>query len=596
LFAGAVVLGFCISSYIYLSVSEYAQYSMRGGGTTGAPGGLAYDYATNWSWHPGELVTLLIPGFYGMKSDYYWGPMIPWTNSSVYAGLAPVLFGILALVYRRTRFVIFLGLVLLAMVLVSFGNNFSLLYTPLFSYLPYFNKFRAPEQILHLLPFVAGILAAAGFSALVSARERDSGIDTPRLYRVLLIAGGVIAGLLVIAFLFQNSLLDSLPGSMFLKQGQEEQIQQQYGARAPRVIAQLRQARFEIFWKDYVKFSLLAAALCALCAAWVKGRIREWTFSAALIVLVIIDLSLVASRYIEPKPSQDLVQSFRPDPTITFLKNQPGLFRVFAGIDPRDPLYMDNTFAYHGLQSITGYSPAKLKIYQTLLDSCMYRGTYPSFPINMNVVNMLNVEFLVVHGRLPEPLFQLVNADQAQRTLTYRNPGALPRAFYAGESFTAAGDGDVFRVLNSQGFDPGRTAVLYKRLPQQISPVDSTHAPRITSYKSREIRIATSAPAPALLVLSEVYYPAGWKAFVDGAETEIYRTDYILRSVLVPGGSHEVVFSFDPPLYRTGWVLTNASWGLVLVCVAAGFWRLRFVRRRTAPPGTGGAPGGSKAG
>jgi len=105
LFAGAVVLGFCISSYIYLSVSEYAQYSMRGGGTTGAPGGLAYDYATNWSWHPGELVTLLIPGFYGMKSDLYWGPMIPWTNSSVYAGLAPVLFGILALVYRRTRFV-----------------------------------------------------------------------------------------------------------------------------------------------------------------------------------------------------------------------------------------------------------------------------------------------------------------------------------------------------------------------------------------------------------------------------------------------------------------------------------------------------------
>ena len=593
LFAGAVVLGFCISSYIYLSVSEYAQYSMRGGGTTGAPGGLAYDYATNWSWHPGELVTLLIPGFYGMKSDLYWGPMIPWTNSSVYAGLAPVLFGILALVYRRTRFVIFLGLVLLAFVLVSFGNNFSLLYSLLFSYLPYFNKFRAPEQILHLLPFVTGILAATGFSALVGARERDSGIDTLKLYRALLIAGGVIAGLLVIALLLQNSLLESLPGSMFLKQGQGEQIQQQYGARAPRVIAQLRQARFEILWKDYVKFSLLAAAFCALCAAWVKGRIREWTFSAALIALVIIDLSLVASRYIDPKPSQDLAQSFRPDPTIAFLKNQPGLFRLFAGIDPRDPLYMDNSFAYHGLQSITGYSPAKLKIYQTLLDSCMYRGIDPSFPVNMNVVDMLNVEYLVVHGRLPEPLFQLVNADQAQRTFTYRNPGALPRAFYAGESFTAANDREVFRVLNSPGFNPGRTAVLYRQLPQQIMPVDSTHVPRITSYKSREIRISTDAPAGTLLVLSEVYYPAGWRAFVDGAETEIYRTDYILRSVFIPGGTHEVVFTFDPPLYRVGWVLTNAAWGLVLVCVAAGVWRVRFTGKRTASPGTKREPGKS---
>ncbi len=575
LFAGALALGFCISSYIYLSVAEYAQYSMRGGGTTGAAGGLAYDYATNWSWHPGELVTLLIPGFFGMKSDYYWGPMIPWTNSSVYVGLVPVLFGAIALVYRRTRFVIFFGCITLVIVLVSFGSNFSLLYQLLFSVLPYFNKFRAPEQILHLLPFVTGVLAATGFSALVEAKERAQGIDTEKLSRVLLIAGGAVAGLLVIALLLQSSLLESLPSSMFSKPEQVAQIQQQYGARAGRVIAQLREARFEIFWKDYVKFSLLAAVLCGLCYAFLKGRIRELTFSAALIALVAIDLSLVASKYIDPKPSQDLAQSFRPSASITYLKNQPGQFRIFAGIDPRDPLYMDNGFAYHGLQSITGYSPAKLKIYQTLLDSCMYRGSDPAFPVNMSVVDMLNVEYLVVHGRLPEPQFQLVNVDQAERTLTYRNPGALPRAFYASEAVTVSGDGDVFRILNSPDFRPGRTAVLYKQLPQAIVPADSARAPRITSFASREIRIASDVSAPALLVLSEVYYPAGWKAFVDGAETEIYRTDYILRSVVVPAGAHEIVFSFDPPMYRAGWVLTHAAWGLVLVCVAAGAWRAR---------------------
>jgi hypothetical protein len=592
LFALALAVGFCISSYIYFSVFEYAQYSMRGGGTTGAPGGLAYDYATNWSWHPGELLTLLIPGFYGMKSDLYWGPMIPWTNSSVYVGLAPILLGAVALVYRRTRFVLFIAVAALVMILVSFGSNFSLLYQLLFSYLPYFNKFRAPEQILHLLPFVTGILAATGLSVLVGARDRDSGVDIQKLSRVLLIAGGAVAALLVAALLFQSSVLETLPASMFTKQDQLEQIQQQYGARAPRVMAQIREARFEIFWKDYVKFSILAALLCGLCAAWLKGRIRELTFSAAVIALVAVDLSLVASKYIDPKPSQDLAQAFRPDASITFLKSQPGQFRLFAGIDPRDPLYMDNSFAYHGLQSITGYSPAKLKIYQTLLDSCMYRGTDPAFPVNMNVLNMLNVQFLVVHGRLPEPMFQLVNVDQAQRALTYRNPAALPRVFYAGEAFTAAGDGEAFRMLNSAGFNPGRTAILYKKLPGQIVPVDSAHAPRIISYKSREIRVTTDAPAPALLVLSEVYYPAGWKAFIDGAETEIYRTDYILRSVLIPAGTHEVVFSFDPPMYRAGWILTNAAWGLALVCVAAGYWRMKTVRRKS-PDTAKGEPVGS---
>ncbi|HTO93719.1 MAG TPA: YfhO family protein [Bacteroidota bacterium] len=582
LFGAALLLGMCIASYIYLSVYEYAQYSMRGGGTTGAAGGLAYDYATNWSWHPGELLTLLIPGFYGMKVEYYWGPMIPWTNSSVYVGLAPLLFGAVALTVRRTPRVIFFGLTALIVVLLSFGNNFSLLYQPLFDYLPFFNKFRSPEQILHMLPFLTGVLGAAGFTAVIALRDEDSSGRARALQRALLVAGGAIGGVLLVALLIQGSLLESLPASMFLKEGQAEMLQRQYGARAPRVIAQLREARFDIFWKDFVKFALLAVAFCGAVVAWLRGRIREWTFGTVVVVLVTIDLALVAGKYIDPKPRQDLEQAFPPDPTIRFLQSQGGLFRIFAGVDPSDPLYMDNGFAYHGLQSVTGYSPAKLKIYQTMLDSCMYRRPDPSFPINMHIVDMLNVEYLVLHARLPEPMFQLVNVDQATRTLTYRNPGALPRAFFVSDVAVAPTDADQFRVLNSPGFDPARTAVLYRPPAAPIAPVDSAHAPRITTYRSREIRIATDAPGAALLVLSEVYYPAGWKAFVDGVETPIERTDYMLRSVLVPGGTHEVVFTFDPPLYRTGWVLSNAAWGVVVLCVAAGLWRHGALRRRLA--------------
>ena len=92
-------------------------------------------------------------------------------------------------------------------------------------------------------------------------------------------------------------------------------------------------------------------------------------------------------------------QQFPPDATVSFLQQQPGLFRVFPlGRN----LFMDNTFAYHGIQSIGGYSPAKLKIYQTMLDSCLYQSTDPTFPINMNIVNMLNTEYLIAQGQLPE--------------------------------------------------------------------------------------------------------------------------------------------------------------------------------------------------
>ena len=577
LFAGGLAVGFAISSYIYLSVYEYAQYSMRGGGTTGATGGLAFDYATNWSWHPGELITLLIPGFYGLKADLYWGPIEPWTNTSVYVGLGPVMFAAIALAYRRTRLTLFFTVTTLLLVLVSFGRNFSLLYDFLFTTLPFFNKFRAPSQLLHLLPFAAGVLAATGYAALQGAPDRGSTLDRAKLARNMLVAGGVLGGLFLIALAVKNGLFDTLAGSMFLKEGEAAEFRQRYGAQAQQAMAQIKKMRFDVFWKDYVKFSLLAVALTGVVYAWLKEKVRARTFATVIVMLVVIDLSLVSSKYIDPQPAATLEQTFSPDATVAFLKKQPGLFRVFP-LGPQ--LFMDNTYAYHGLQSVGGYSPAKLKIYQTMIDSCMYAGPDPAFPLNMNVVNMLNIEYLVAPGALPEGRFELVNADQTRRILTYRNPSRLPRAYFVDTVITAATDGATFGVLNDPAFNPAHIAVLATPLPGPVVSADPAKLPEITSYKSREIRIATDTHGPSLLVLSEVFYPAGWKAFVDGSETEIYRTNYLLRSVLVPAGRHEVFFSFDPRLYALGWTLSNAGWGVAGACVLLGLLGLPAVRKK----------------
>ncbi|MEO8169197.1 MAG: YfhO family protein, partial [bacterium] len=86
--------------------------------------------------------------------------------------------------------------------------------------------------------------------------------------------------------------------------------------------------------------------------------------------------------------------------------------------------------------------------------------------------------------------------------------------------------------------------------------------------------------ATSLLVLSEIYYPAGWEAYIDGAETEIYKTNYILRSVIVPAGSHEVVFKFEPKLYALGYTLTNVAWGVAILCILIGLWQTPAVRKR----------------
>jgi hypothetical protein len=216
-----------------------------------------------------------------------------------------------------------------------------------------------------------------------------------------------------------------------------------------------------------------------------------------------------------------------------------------------------------------------------MIDSCLYEGPDPSFPLNMSVLDMLNVRYLVVQGQLPTNRLELANTDDAERTLTYRNPHALPRTFVVGKAIVAANQTEVFETLNSSSFDPATTAVLEKPLPQPIVPPDSAAA-QILEYKSRRIVVRAHTSTPALLVLSEIYYPAGWKAVLDGQETEIFKTNYILRSVVLPVGSHEVVFTFDPPFYMLGWRLSNAAWAVALLSILIGVWRVEAVRRLLA--------------
>jgi uncharacterized membrane protein YfhO len=78
-----------------------------------------------------------------------------------------------------------------------------------------------------------------------------------------------------------------------------------------------------------------------------------------------------------------------------------------------------------------------------------------------------------------------------------------------------------------------------------------------------------------------VYYPAGWKAYVGDNETTIYRTNAVLRSILVPEGTRRIRFVFDPPVYRAGWIVTNAAWVCVLILVLLGLWRESASRKQT---------------
>lgn len=582
LFLLVLALGIAISAYTYLPAQEYAQYSIRGSGGAGggasATGGLDYDYATNWSFHPFEMMNYLIPSFFGFSDLLYWGWM-PFTESTVYVGIVPLFLAILALIYRRSAgggaLTWFLAIFSCIMLLMSFGRYFPILFNLMFYYFPFFNKFRVPVLILHLMPVMIGALAAFGLTALTGVfspnAAEDGRINIQKLKKGLTVALILIGALLLIGLVANDAVFSSLSGFMFHRADDTARLQP-YGYDRT-VLPQLYRMRFDLLWKDYVKFALIAGASIGLVLLYLNRKMSAATMSFGLVAILLIDLLILDTKFIEPKPPTAMTDAFQPDAVVKFLQGDKSIYRVY----PIGNLFQDNTWMYYGISSVGGYSPAKIKIYQEMIDSI---GLNPGrFPLPMSVLNMLNTKYVVAPGQLPGDQLEQVASDPSRRTVLYRNPHYLQRAYFVDSVIVATSKGQIFAIMNSPSWDSKRSAILEKAPSVQVANPPQAHEStdvRIVKDFSSDIVVQTSCSRPSLLVLSDAYYPAGWKATVDGTETEIYKTNYVIRSVVVPAGAHTVEFTFGPTgTYTLGLWVTNGAWVVTLVMIGIGVAGIR---------------------
>jgi hypothetical protein len=566
----ALAIGFAIYSYEFLPTDQYSKYSIRGGSETGVSKGLDYEYATSWSFHPYESMTYIIPSFFGFGNAYsmeyqgqdlgpylYWGWM-PFTDGPVYIGIIPLLLGIIALIYNRDRLAWFLGLFSILVLFLSFGKFFGVIYDLFFNYFPYFNKFRVPVLILYLIPFTFGLLAANGANFLMGIFSRGSEVNIQKLKKRSIMIGGSVLALLLIGFVAKDSVKSMMAGSMFVRA--DDHLR--YNAQTLTVFKDLR---FEAFWNYFEWFAVMVAAFFGLIAAFINRKIAATTLAFGCIILLALDLYLIDAHFVHPQPQTPPHQESMADPTIQALKAESDttVFRVLplGGLDQASA--SANTMMYNNIQSVEGYSPAKLKIYQDMRDSCFPRN-------NMNVYNMLNVKYLVA---------QQQGQDGSVHTIAQPNPNMLPRAWFVDTAVVSASKAQTFGYLNSPAWNPKSTAILEQALPEKVSSPGASSV-SISSYHSRDMEFKTTSAAAGLLVVSEIYYPAGWKAFVDGKETEIYKTNYILRSVIVPAGQHTVEFKFDPPMYQLGYTLSQSGWGIAVIVILWGLSKNPWVRQR----------------
>ena len=594
LLAGVIVAGALLSSVVYVSVFDYQHYSIRGSseGT-----GLNFDYASSWSFHPLEMVTFIIPSFMGFGGATYWGKM-PFTDYPLYFGVLIMLFAGIALVLKRDRNTWFYSIIALFSLLVSFGKHFPLLYAPMFKLLPFFNKFRIPSMIHILLDFAMVVLAAYGLQALFDLAQsiKDGGKEQKKikaLQNYVYIFGGVVVLFALFMLFAQGAFMDLVAKSR------------------SNITVGLRSQAYSMALTDSLKALAFTGIAILLILQLIRKKLSPLYAGMTIILLVIVDLWVVDAKIVTPQPRVTEKAFFAKTPAVDYMLKDKSLYRIYPVMDDKSA----NWYMYYMIGNIKGYSAAKIRIYQDFLEETGYndnnspffskywrnvmrnnRQSYEPVPVNeinpqrLNfdyaMLDMMNVKYLLSMGMpINDPRYRLATyypvQYQGQRLnyMVYENTSVLPRAFFADSIQVLTGRSRIFDRMRTADFDPRKLAIIEQDPPFSVFAADSNSV-NVTDFKVHSIKLKASAKKNALLVLSEVYYPAGWKAYDNGVETKIFKTNYLLRSIFLEPGEHEIEFRFEPASFKLGLWISLATLALLLLVLAG--YGLRYYRQNKA--------------
>jgi len=529
------LFAFFIASPLYLQVQEYSHYSIRGGGATG---GASWDYATAWSFHPLESLTYIFPSFYGFGGETYWGFM-PFTDMPLYWGGVILLFAPWAVVLKRSRATSFLIILAALAWIVSFGRFLPALFWPLFELLPYFNKFRVPSliQVLVLLPAV--ILAARSLQAIWE-RSRSKNAEREKLTQKFVWVGGLIIGVCSLLLIFQAALK---PAFLSWIHAARPQIQGQAAGEA-----------FAMFTADLIRLLLLTGVLYGSTILVLKQKWPRWALIAAVAMAAVLELNYFDRMLLHPTPPQQMQSYLQADDVVAFLKRESEPYRIFPLTSGHSP----DWYMAHRIESILGYTGARPRLFQEAVDSLGYN--------NFSFLRMLNARYFISDKPIKHEAFEVVYTGLSEQVSRYRD--ALPRAFLVNRSVLLSSPGEILQLYRSGNFDFGSVAALEKPLS---APLEERASGTVTwnSRSPDHFALDVRSSGRQLLVLSEVYYPSGWRAMLDGREAPIHKVNYLFRGIEIPAGNHRVEMSFQPRNVARGNLL---KWiALAVIAVSLGY-------------------------
>jgi hypothetical protein len=589
------ILAIATNSEKLWTTYEYGKFSIRGASELSQDkgnqtSGLDKDYATGWSYGVDETMTLLIPNFKGGASmiDFgqdsktaellrsnnvpnansivkqlpgYWGTQ-PGTSGPVYVGAIVLFLFVLSLFLTKGAIRAWIIAATIFSILLSWGRNFMPLTSFFLDYFPGYNKFRTVSMILVIASFTIPLMASIGLNKIFTEE-----MDKTKWKKALIWSLGLTAGL---SFLF--FLLPGLSGSFVSAND----------SQMPEWIHKgLVSDRTSFLREDALRSMAYILAVAVILWLYVAKKIKSNNALYLIGFLILVDMWGVNKRYLGNDNFVLEQKARNPYPMTNadkeILKDK-SEFRVLnLSVDPFNEA---STSYYH--QSIGGYHGAKMKRYQEVIDyhigseiqqlgaklnSLKTERGVDSLFVGLNVLNMLNTKYLIYNPEAA-PLGNIHAMGNAWTVSSYQ------LVENADQEIDAIGKADL-----------GKVVVVNRKFQPLLGSVTTgekgTSTLTLKSYSPNQLVYSYTGKGREIAVFSEIYYPKGWNAYIDGKLIPYFQANYILRALVLAEGTYDITFKFEPLSYRLGKQISMFS-SLVLLLII-GFVLFKNVNLKHRP-------------
>jgi hypothetical protein len=589
--AGAVLIAVGICFGPILTTYKYGKYSTRGKPNVAIKDnnqatGLDKDYILDYSYNLGEAITSFIPRFRGgsiteplgkntetykllvadqgkqqadkiaKSSPVYWGCQ-PISKGPFYYGAGFWFLFVLGLFIVKGREKWWIAAVVFFSFLLSLGKNIPFLADFMVGYFPGYNKFRAVTNIVVIQHFAMAIM---GLLAVREIYLRN--IESKKFIKFLKYSFAIVGGFALIFV-----IIPGLAGNF--RSDADADLVKMGGWPVKFIEAIVADRKSMVRADAFRTLVFISLAATVIWAFWAK-KIKTTHALLLWILLIFADMWPVDKRYLN---NDSFVSAKRAE--VTFQPTEADKF-ILSDKDPDyrvlnlslDPFTDASTSYYH--KSVGGNNGAKLRRYHEMiyfnisreiqviiknLEGIKTESSLDSLLASLNSINLMNTRYIIFNP----------DADPIV------NKYAIGNAWFVDSCrVVPVADEEVRSIKN---LTIKTTAVLDKSQEKFIprkSYIPSGSAIKLKSYAPNKLVYEANCLSEQLAVFSEIYYPEGWVARIDGKESPHFRADYILRAMVVPGGKHEIVFEFKPQVYKTGNMVSLASSILLVLIFVAG--------------------------